>query len=227
MAAACLLLLTVSGPVARADSDPALTAAKKAFTKGQQHYLKKEYLKAAEAFLEAYKAKPIPAFLFNAAVAFEKGKSYVKAVKHFKLYLKKSPKAGDAAEFEGQVYGIIPPAIEQARIAAANMVTPGSRAYAGTLPATTLKVAGAELTSLGECIVDTDEYVQLRHTDLSVGHYRKFVLRDGRLVGAILLNDEERVRPVVQLIERGADVSAHTDRLLDDDFDLKSLLQAR
>jgi NAD(P)H-nitrite reductase large subunit len=135
--------------------------------------------------------------------------------------------AGDAAEFEGRVYGIIPPAIEQARVAAANMVTPGSSAYAGTLPATTLKVAGAELTSLGECIVDTDEYVQLRHTDLPAGHYRKFVLRDGRIVGAILLNDEERVRPVAQLIERGADVSAHTDRLLDDDFDLKSLLQAR
>jgi NAD(P)H-nitrite reductase large subunit len=135
--------------------------------------------------------------------------------------------AGDAAEFEGRVYGIIPPAIEQARVAAANMVTPGSRAYTGTLPATTLKVAGAGLTSLGECIVDTDEYVQLRHTDLPTGHYRKFVLRDGRIVGAILLNDEERVRPVAQLIERGVDVSAHTDRLLDDDFDLKSLLQAR
>lgn len=132
--------------------------------------------------------------------------------------------AGDAAEFEGRVYGIIPAAIEQARVAAANMVAPGSATYTGTLPATTLKVAGAELASLGECVVEADEYTQLRHVDLPAGHYRKFVLHDGRIVGAILLNDEKRVRPIAQLIKQGVDVSAHADQLLDDDFDLKSLL---
>jgi len=133
--------------------------------------------------------------------------------------------AGDAAEFEGRVYGIIPAAIEQARTAAANMVEPGSAVYTGTLAATTLKVAGAELASLGEGTAEGDAYTQLRHIDLATGHYRKFVLRDGRIVGAILLNDKERVRPIAQLIERGVDVSAHADSLLDDDFDLKSLLR--
>jgi NAD(P)H-nitrite reductase large subunit len=133
--------------------------------------------------------------------------------------------AGDVAEFDGRVYGIIPPAIEQARVAAANMVAPGSSTYAGTMPSTTLKVAGAELTSLGESVVeDEHKYVQLRHADPANGHYRKLVLRDGRIVGAILLNDKERVRPVTQLIDRGVDVSAHADRLLDDDFDLASLV---
>jgi hypothetical protein len=42
-------------------------------------------------------------------------------------------------------------------------------------------------------------------------------------VGAILLNEPERTRPVVQLIGKKVDVSADADRLLDDDFDLKSL----
>ena len=141
--------------------------------------------------------------------------------------------AGDVAEFEGRIYGIIPAAIEQARVAAANMVSApstgsgqaGSATYTGTLSSTTLKVAGADLTSLGECVVESDEHVQLRHVDLPAGHYRKFVLREGRIVGAILLNDRERVRPITQLIERGVGVSAHTDHLLDDDFDLRSLLQ--
>jgi len=132
--------------------------------------------------------------------------------------------AGDAAEFEGRVYGIIPPAIEQARIAAANMVAPESMTYSGTLPSTTLKVAGAELTSLGEAVAEGEEYTELRHADLAAGHYRKFVLRDGRVVGAILLNEKERTRPATQLIERQVDVSAYVDRLLDDDFDLRSLL---
>ena len=135
--------------------------------------------------------------------------------------------AGDAAEFEGRVYGIIPPAIEQARVAAANMIAPGSSTYAGTLPATTLKIAGAELTSLGESITDTDGYITLRHVDLPAGHYRKFILRDGHITGAILLNDKEHVRPIAQLIEQGIDVSANADRLLDNNFDLKSLLQAK
>jgi NAD(P)H-nitrite reductase large subunit len=71
---------------------------------------------------------------------------------------------------------------------------------------------------------DVEESVQLRHVDLIARHYRKFVLRDGRIVGAILLNDKTRVRPISQLIERGIDISASADRLLDDDFDIKSLL---
>jgi nitrite reductase (NADH) large subunit len=132
--------------------------------------------------------------------------------------------AGDAAEFEGRVYGIIPPAIEQARDAAANMTAPGSATYSGSIPGTTLKVAGAELASLGECVVEGDDYTQLRHADLPAGHYRKFVLREGHIVGAILLNDKQRVRPVSRLIERNVDVSAYADRLLDDGFDLTSLL---
>ncbi len=133
--------------------------------------------------------------------------------------------AGDAAEFEERVYGIIPAAIEQARIAAANMVAPDSVTYSGTLASTTLKVAGAELASLGECVVEKDDLTSLRHVDLPAGHYCKFVLRDGRIVGAILLNDKQRVRPITQLIEQGVDVSAHAERLLDDDFDLKSLIR--
>jgi len=131
--------------------------------------------------------------------------------------------AGDAAEFEGRVYGIIPAAIEQAKVAAAQMVAPGNATYSGTLPATTLKVAGAELASLGECVAEEDELTPLRHVDLAAGHYRKFVLRKGRIVGAILLNDKTRVQPITQLIQQDVDVSAYADRLLDDNFDLESL----
>jgi len=133
--------------------------------------------------------------------------------------------AGDVAEFAGRVYGIIPAAVEQARIAAANMVAPGGDVYTGTLAATTLKVAGAELTSLGECTVQDDSVTSLRHVDLAAGRYRKFVLREGRIVGAILLNDKGRARPVTQLVEREVNVSAYADCLLDDDFDLKALVR--
>jgi nitrite reductase (NADH) large subunit len=131
---------------------------------------------------------------------------------------------GDVAEFGGTVYGIIPPAIEQARVAAANMVDPGSASYNGSIPSTTLKVAGAELTTIGDGLAQGEDYVALRHVDLPARHYRKLVLHHGRIVGAILLNDHTRARTIRQLIEGEVDVSASGEQLLDDQFDVKSLL---
>jgi nitrite reductase (NADH) large subunit len=132
--------------------------------------------------------------------------------------------AGDVVEAGGRLYGIVPAAVEQARVAAANMVAPGSAVYEGTLPFTTLKVAGAELTSLGLCAGEDSSYTVLRHVDLAHRHYRKFVLQDGRIVGAILLNERERTLAVRRLLEGGVDVSAYVDRLLDEDLDFKELL---
>lgn len=135
--------------------------------------------------------------------------------------------AGDVAEFDGRVYGIVPAAIEQARVAAAHMAGDESATYQGTVPFTTLKVTGIDLTSVGVIMPEEGreaEYQELRRTDGAQGLYRKLVLKDGRIVGAILLGDKARVGPVTQLINQPVDVSAHVERLLDDDFDLKSLL---
>ncbi|MCJ7738498.1 MAG: FAD-dependent oxidoreductase [Anaerolineae bacterium] len=132
---------------------------------------------------------------------------------------------GDAAEFEGIVYGMIPAAIEQARIAGANMVSSHSATYGGTLPATTLKVAGAEVASLGDCTAEGADFVSFRYVDLDGGRYRKLVLRDGQPVGAILLNCTDQVRPVTQLIERGVDLADYAEHIVSGEFDPRSLLQ--
>jgi len=131
--------------------------------------------------------------------------------------------AGDAAEFEGRVYGLVTAATEQAQVAAANMVAPGSATYRGTMPATTLKIAGVDLTCLGQTTAAGDEFVIRRRADPAAGVYRRLALRGGKIVGAILLGDTRDVRPLRQLIASGRDVSAHSERLLDKDFDLKAL----
>jgi nitrite reductase (NADH) large subunit len=131
--------------------------------------------------------------------------------------------AGDVAEFEGIVYGIIPAATEQALGAAANMVSGGSATYSGTVPSTTLKIVGIDLTSLGEATATDDEFAVLRQVDLAAGLYRRLTLRDGRIVGAILLGDTQSVQPVKQLISTGRDVSAYSEQLLEQEFDLKAL----
>ncbi len=131
--------------------------------------------------------------------------------------------AGDAAEFEGRVYGIIPAATEQAQVAAANMVAGGSATYSGTTPANTLKIVGIDLTCLGDATAKGDEFAILREVDAAAGVYRRLTLRDGKIVGAILLGDTQSVRPVKQLIATGRDVSAYRERLLDKSFDLRAL----
>jgi len=133
--------------------------------------------------------------------------------------------AGDVAEFEGIVYGIIPAATEQAHVAAANMVADSSATYKGTVPATTLKIVGIDLTSLGDATAMGDGVVVLRQMDLTTGVYRRLALRDGKIVGAILLGDTQNVRPLKQLIATGRDVSAYSDRLLDENLDLEALAQ--
>ncbi len=143
--------------------------------------------------------------------------------------------AGDAAEFKGRVYGIIPAAIEQAQVAAANMVADpstssgrgGSTTYSGTIPANTLKVVGIDLTCLGEATATGDEFAILSRADPASGVYRRLALRKGKIVGAILLGDTQSVRPVRQLIATGRDVSAYSERLLDESFDLRALAQGQ
>lgn len=132
--------------------------------------------------------------------------------------------AGDVAEYEGQLPCIIPAAVEQGRVAGANMVEPGSATYRGTVPSTTLKVVGLELTSIGQIDPHEEGHEELRQADAATGVYRKLLLRDGRIVGAILLGDRQRVPTVTKLIKQGTDVSRYKDRLLDDDVDPEEII---
>jgi NAD(P)H-nitrite reductase large subunit len=131
--------------------------------------------------------------------------------------------AGDAAEFDSTVYGIIPAAIEQARAAAMNMIERGAVTYKGTVPSTTLKIVGIDLTCLGESTADGEGFEVVRRTDRERGIYRKVALRDGKIVGAILLGDLGAVRPIQQLISSQRYVAAYAGRLLDKDLDLRAL----
>jgi nitrite reductase (NADH) large subunit len=131
--------------------------------------------------------------------------------------------AGDAAEFGGLVYGIIPAAMEQARAAATNMIHDRTVTYTGTVPSTTLKIVGIDLTCLGESTADGDPYQVLRRVDRERGIYKKLALREGQIVGAILLGDLADVRPIQQLIASQRNVAVYGQRLLDGSLDLKAL----
>jgi len=132
--------------------------------------------------------------------------------------------AGDVAEFNGMVWGIVPAALEQGRAAGLNMAGEET-VYADITPSNTLKVAGIDLTSIGNVNPAGADYEQLRRIDRERGVYKKFVLQNGRLVGAILLGDPKPVAAVTRLVNAQADVSAFGADILEDDFDWKSVMR--
>lgn len=113
---------------------------------------------------------------------------------------------GECAEHRGQVYGLVEPAYEQARVLAARLA--GREAsYTGSLLSTNLKVSGVGVFSAGDFEAGVgDESVILR--DRAAGIYRKFVLREGRLAGCILVGETSGALFYLGLIRSGQDISA-------------------
>lgn len=127
--------------------------------------------------------------------------------------------AGDVAEFDGRVYGIIAAAMEQARIAATNMLEKEKQAYEGTIPSNTLKIVGIDLTSMGLVNPEGSQYEEIKKIDEERGVYKKIVLQQGRIVGAIILGDRKGVTPIKNLMDQQVEVTKYTDFLLEDNFD--------
>ena len=129
---------------------------------------------------------------------------------------------GDVAEFDGKTWGIIPPALDQARVAAKKILGLDSADYKGTVPSNTLKVMGIDLTSIGvvggEHGAKDPTLQEIRATSADGNVYRKFVVKEGRMVGAILLGTKKDVNKVSKLVKEGTPVDAFKDRLSDPGF---------
>ncbi|MER6945384.1 FAD-dependent oxidoreductase [Nonomuraea sp. NPDC000554] len=109
---------------------------------------------------------------------------------------------GECAEHNGTVYGLVAPAWEQAAVAA-DVITGGKALYRGSRLVTRLKARSVELAAMGETQL-TDEHAEVvRFSHRARGTYRKLVIRDGRLVGAILLGESDAVGTLTQLFDRG------------------------
>jgi nitrite reductase (NADH) large subunit len=125
---------------------------------------------------------------------------------------------GECAQHRGEVYGLVGPLWEQAVVLAEHITGSNPRAaYHGSRTATKLKVAGVDVASMGlkEPARDDDEFVQFAEPKRGV--YQTVVIRDDRLVGAILLGDVSKVAFLMQAFDRGLPLPRERIRLL---FDL-------
>lgn len=85
------------------DGNEDIARARQLMEQGQGHYVAGRYREAAQAFLEAYEAKAMPAFLYNAAMAYEKRGEPGKAADQFARYLAEEPEASDADEVRERI----------------------------------------------------------------------------------------------------------------------------
>lgn len=131
---------------------------------------------------------------------------------------------GDVAEFNQRVWGIIPVALAQARTAASVICGDTSSAYQEIVPSTTLKVTGIDLTSIGEVTPEGNGFYEVTSQDEQAGIYKKIVIRDGLVVGAILLGDRLNVKLVNTLIEKQISVTGYEARLLEPAFSVEDVI---
>jgi nitrite reductase (NADH) large subunit len=105
---------------------------------------------------------------------------------------------GECAEHRGICYGLVEPAYEQARVLAQHLAG-GSLSYGGSVVATNLKVSGVAVFSAGDFVAaDRAETIVLN--DARHGAYKKLVIADGRLTGAVLVGDTQDALWYLELI---------------------------
>ena len=120
---------------------------------------------------------------------------------------------GECVQHRNATFGLVAPIWDQARVCAAHLAGAGHRRYVQQATATKLKVTGVDLYSAGDFIgAEGSEDLVLR--DPRRGVYKRLVLQDGRLVGAVLYGDVKDGPWYFDLIQSGKPVAALRQRLL-------------
>lgn len=137
--------------------------------------------------------------------------------------------AGDVAETRDVVTGedtvnaIWPAAAEQGRIAGANM-TGAREKYTGSMRMNSAEFFGLPLISIGLVKPRQPGYTALVRHVAAKNIFRKVVLRDNVVVGAVLVGEIENAGVYAALMRKQVDVTSIKQRLLDRDFGFADVL---
>lgn len=119
---------------------------------------------------------------------------------------------GECVEHNGQCYGLVAPLYDMAGILADTLLG-GSSLYAGSETATKLKVTGIDLYSAGDFAMDEDrEEIVLR--DAMAGVYKRLVLKDNIILGAVLYGETSDGPWFFDLLKRKTDISDMRETLI-------------
>jgi len=113
---------------------------------------------------------------------------------------------GECVQHRGIAYGLVAPLFEQGKVCANHLAHLGYARYQGSVTSTKLKVTGIDLFSAGEFNEsEGDETLILQ--DQSAGIYKKLVIRDNRIKGAVLYGDTIDGTWYFQLMREGSNIA--------------------
>ena len=120
---------------------------------------------------------------------------------------------GECVEHRGAVFGLVAPLYEMAKIVADRVTRTADSAYVPAVTGTRLKVTGIDMFSAGDFIGDemTDDIV---FRDAARGVHKKLVVRDDRLIGAVLYGEAGDSAWYFDHIRNGTDISGIRDTLV-------------
>lgn len=124
---------------------------------------------------------------------------------------------GEIAEWNKQMWGITAAAEQQAEVVAKFLAGDLAAFYKGSLSMNILKMHGLNLCSLGMVEVPADkrnEYEEVIFIDKAKHYYKKCVIHNDRLVGAILIGDKSEFLEYKELISNGIELSEKRLQLL-------------
>ncbi|RAK18248.1 assimilatory nitrite reductase (NAD(P)H) large subunit precursor [Anoxybacillus vitaminiphilus] len=113
---------------------------------------------------------------------------------------------GECAEHRGIVYGLVAPLYEQGKVLAEKLCGIKGRTYTGSVVSTQLKVSGVDVFSAGE-FMDQEGTSSIKVYDEFRGIYKKVVIRDEKMIGAVLFGDTSDGRKLLDMIQKNENIS--------------------
>lgn len=120
---------------------------------------------------------------------------------------------GECVQHRNECYGLVAPLFEQAKVCANHLAELGYGRYEGSVTSTKLKVTGIDLFSAGNFQGD-DSTEDILFQDPAGGIYKKLVVKDNKIEGAVLYGDTIDGAWYFQLMRAGTDISDMRDKLL-------------
>ena len=120
---------------------------------------------------------------------------------------------GECVSHRGIAYGLVAPLFEQAKVCANHLAQFGIGRYVGSLTSTKLKVTGVDLFSTGN-FTGGEGTEEIMLADPGAGVYKKLIIKDDKLIGAVMYGDTIDGTWFFKLLRDGTNVSAMRDRLM-------------
>ena len=165
----------------------------------------------------------------NIELAKESGISCGRGVKVNQYLQSSNPNIfaiGEIAEFNNQLFGITSAAEEQADVLANFMAGDISSFYKGSVLMNILKLEDINLCSIGEIEIpeNDDSYEEIVFSDLGKRYYKKCIVKNDLLVGAILMGDKNEFAEFKTMIESKIELSDKRNTLLRGSSNAKPVL---